>query len=548
MGVILGFVIGNILFAYVVNGNTAEIIQLKEIIIASLGLLLVPKNIEINVTDIIGKTKLLPNVKNRILEKTENTVYKLNNVSETIAELADTYKEVAATTIETEVDVYQQSRNMFVDGVLTNIEPIPDNVLYEDMIQLENGILDELFEQLMQKDEIDFQDMVDVFEKRNIYLLSTSDKEIKRDIEKDIWRMVKIVNSAYGISKVNFMWTQKSKENQKNLSNQLDGISKVITSVAEELVEKPEENVSEKQNKEIQEILKQRGIIYKDITLEKQKNGSYKIEVFVDKFADITEELNRIHKIEEITSKILRQEIVLQKQKEMETAVIQIYTSKDNYQLQLGIAKTTKNKSSISGDSNLQIRLEDGKYLLALSDGMGSGPNAKRNSQIAIKMLKRLLMSGFDKEVSLQLINSTIFLNTTQEMYATLDISILDLYTGNMEIVKNGAVPTYIKNQDKIQKIDSQSLPAGIVENMELVVHDIDLKVGDIIVMCTDGIIDAKKDDPQWIEELLQQIQTDNVQKIADLILTEAMDYNYGLPKDDMTVIVGKICPNGDAS
>ena len=132
---------------------------------------MVPKNIEINITDIIGKTKLLPNVKNRILEKTENTIYKLNNVSETIAELADTYKEVAATTIETEVDVYQQSRNMFVDGVLTNIEPIPDNVLYEDMIQLQNGILDELFEQLMQKDEIDFQDMVDVFEKRNIYLL-----------------------------------------------------------------------------------------------------------------------------------------------------------------------------------------------------------------------------------------------------------------------------------------------------------------------------------------------------------------------------------------
>ncbi len=545
---IIGFVIGNIVFAYAVNGNTAEIIQLKEIIIASLGLLLVPKNIEINITDIIGKTKLLPNVKNRILEKTENTVYKLNNVSETIAELADTYKEVAATTVETEVDVYQQSRNMFVDGVLTNIEPISDNVLYEDMVQLENGILDELFEQLTQKDEIDFQDMVDVFEKRNIYLLSASDKEIKRDIEKDIWRMVRIVNSAYGISKVNFMWTQKSKENQKNLSNQLDGISKVITSVAEELVEKPEEDAAEKQNKEIQEILKQRGIVYKDITVEKQKNGSYKIEVFVDRYPDITEELNRIHKIEEITSKILGQEMILQKQKEIETAVIQIYTSKDKYQIQMGLAKTTKNKSSISGDSNLQTRLDDGKYLLALSDGMGSGPNAKRNSQIAIKMLKRLLMSGFDKEVSLQLINSTIFLNTTQEMYATLDISILDLYTGNMEIVKNGAVPTYIKNQSKIQKIDSQSLPAGIVENMELVVHDIDLKAGDIIVMCTDGIVDAKKDDPQWIEELLQQIQTDNVQKIADLILTEAMDYNYGLPKDDMTVMVGKICPNGDAS
>ena len=47
-----------------------------------------------------------------------------------------------------------------------------------------------------------------------------------------------------------------------------------------------------------------------------------------------------------------------------------------------------------------------GKYLLAISDGMGSGPEARKSSQIAIKMLERLLTSGFNKETSIELINN----------------------------------------------------------------------------------------------------------------------------------------------
>ena len=40
---------------------------------------------------------------------------------------------------------------------------------------------------------------------------------------------------------------------------------------------------------------------------------------------------------------------------------------------------------------------------------------------------------------------------------------------------------------------------------------------------------------------LLENIETDNVQKIADIILQEAIDNNYGNPKDDMTVMVAKV-------
>ena len=175
------------------------------------------------------------------------------------------------------------------------------------------------------------------------------------------------------------------------------------------------------------------------------------------------------------------------------------------------------------------------------------GPEARKSSQIAIKMLKRLLSTGFDKNTSIDLINSTIALNTKEDMYATLDIAILDLYSGNIELVKNGACPTYVKTNEDVSLIKSLSMPAGIMDNIDLVVYDRDLQDGDIILMCTDGIIDSNteyQNKELWVKEILKEIATDNVQKIADIILKESIDNGYGQVKDDMTVIVGKVKKN----
>jgi len=219
------------------------------------------------------------------------------------------------------------------------------------------------------------------------------------------------------------------------------------------------------------------------------------------------------------------------------------YMSDDKYLLQIGKASKIKNGSPVSGDSCLQIRLTDGKYLLAISDGMGSGPEARKSSQIAIKMLERLLMSGFDKETSIDLINATI-MNENEEIYATLDIIIVDLFNGKIEFIKNGACPTYIKNGKKVQIIKSLSLPAGILNNINLTTYDKDISNQDIIVMCSDGVIDANveyKNKELWVKYILEDVETTSVQKISDIIINEAVDNNYGIVKDDMSLIVCKI-------
>ena len=162
------------------------------------------------------------------------------------------------------------------------------------------------------------------------------------------------------------------------------------------------------------------------------------------------------------------------------------------FKISISSATATKNNNEISGDTSIQTSLHDGKFMMAISDGMGSGPRAKKSSATVIKMLKRLLTTGFDKDVSIGLINSSINLNSTEETYATIDISVFDRTTGNIEFIKNGACPTFIKSANKVEVVKAVSLPAGIMQNIDLVVYDKDLKGGEIIVMCSDRYIRVK--------------------------------------------------------
>ena len=116
------------------------------------------------------------------------------------------------------------------------------------------------------------------------------------------------------------------------------------------------------------------------------------------------------------------------------------------------------------------MKLQDGKYMLALSDGMGSGEKAQKSSQTAINMLKQLLSTGFSKQASMDLINTSIKLNSEEETYATIDVSIINLENGNIEFIKNGCCPTYIKNHKRVEIVKTVSLPAGILDNVELVI------------------------------------------------------------------------------
>lgn len=537
------------MLTFVVNGNVFQIVYFREILIASIGLLLVPKSVEINITDLVGKTKLLPVSRERMLEQNEDTVYKLNSVSETISEISKSYGEAAATVVED--DEVQKAEAMqvedFIDEVLQEMENETNNMLYEDIVNVDNGIIREIFYRIKENNEIHTQDVIEIFEKRNCYIVGLDNEDIRERVEKDISQIVKIANNATKIERIKFAWKKQAQDSKKTISIGLDGVSKVISNVAE-VISRKNSDKFESKKEEIEILLLQKNIGIYDINITEQKNGKVVVDLYTKQKDDLTDEVNKIQKTEEILSKVFKENMVMQKQKngigENQERVLQTYVPEDRFKITTAVTSMCKQGSEKNGDCTLKLKLDDGKMLLALSDGMGSGFDANKSSSAAIKMIKKLMAAGFENNAALELINTSIAMKAQNETFASLDISIFDLYAGNLEVLKNCACPTYIKRGKDVKVIHAISLPAGILNNIDSVVFDTDIKQGDIIVMCTDGILDANKEainKEEAFKEFLQEMKTENVKKMADIILKEAIDLDFGTAKDDMSVIVAKI-------
>ncbi|MBR6033430.1 MAG: hypothetical protein IKP28_01595 [Clostridia bacterium] len=284
--------------------------------IASIGLLLIPKNIDINITDLVGKTKLLPVSKERMLEENEDTIYKLNSVSETLSDLSESYKEAAATILEEDKEGQTETKQkeLFIDCMTEGMEDKTQNMLYDDIVDSDSDIIDEIYNEVCKKDEIHLQDIIDIFEKHNSFIVGMDDEDVRKNVEKDIAEVVKTANESWQSVKANYAMKMQKKEAQKTMSAGLHGISKAISNVAE--------TISNKENKKYEEIkeqieilLLQKNIGTYNINITQQKNGKNIVEIYTKRKDDITDEALKIQKIEDVLTKVLGQKMVLQKQK-----------------------------------------------------------------------------------------------------------------------------------------------------------------------------------------------------------------------------------------
>lgn len=537
IGVIAGFCIGNVILAYASNGYTVELIYFKEILLASIILLAIPKNIRIDIEEFTGSSKFLPVTRERSLTREKETVQKLNHVSETIKKMANAYAKDSKSQNYT-AEEREENKQIFINELLNNLDVYKDNLLYEDIANVDGKIVDEIFSVLLEKQEIEREDLLKIFADCNSYIVGFDDKEVSEYLEENILQMLRTINISYKVSKNNFVWQKKLEESKKNMETQLKGVSKVLSGIAKDIQkEVTEERSYTKQEIEIIELLKQKEIEVEEVTINKEDR--FIIHIFTKQPVD-----NAI--VENILTKTLKEKIVLNEENSTKTDLI--YIADDKYVIGFATADASKNQSEVSGDNIIQTRLKDGKYLIALSDGMGTGRKANESSMQVLTMLQNLLASGFDKNTSIELITSSL-MSKSEEIFATLDVAILDLYKGTIECIKSGACPTYIKKNKHVQIIKSNSLPAGIINQDNIQIFDTDIQNEEILVMCTDGILDSNieyKNKELWVKYLFEDIETKNTKKIADIILNEAIDNNFGKIKDDMSVIVCKFIKKDD--
>ena len=157
--------------------------------------------------------------------------------------------------------------------------------------------------------------------------------------------------------------------------------------------------------------------------------------------------------------------------------------------------------------------------------------------------LEKLLNTGFEEDRAIKLINSYMLVGKNPDNFATIDAMIFDPLIGLTEFIKIGACPTFIYSQEgNFSTVESNGLPAGILGDIEVEGKTKLLKYGDLIVMISDGILDAMQEEGiATMQKLLSTVKNITPQRLADIILQETIDSNFGIAKDDMTVIVARV-------
>lgn len=195
--------------------------------------------------------------------------------------------------------------------------------------------------------------------------------------------------------------------------------------------------------------------------------------------------------------------------------------------------------SEQSGDSCDWSNLPNGMFAIALSDGMGKGKEAARESNLAVTSVIKLLKAGLEPDLVLKLLNSILMMDAEKETFSTMDLGIFDPKKREVYFYKIGAAPTLIKRENSIDVLEAAAMPMGVMETSGIRCISAIVHPGDQIIMMTDGVVDSCREDLElkWLKKALTRMKSKNPQTISDLIIREASE-NYGnREKDDMTVI-----------
>ena len=197
-------------------------------------------------------------------------------------------------------------------------------------------------------------------------------------------------------------------------------------------------------------------------------------------------------------------------------------------------------RGAANGDAVLARPLPGGQTLLALSDGMGHGAGAQEESRKTLELLSLCMEAGYTRAQAMTAVNGAMLSATGGEKFATVDLCLIDLWTGETAMNKLGACESVLFQGQKMQLIEGAALPLGIIDHVRPMEHHFTLGEGDMLLLMSDGVADAFAAEEE-ILSVLRRGRGDSPQHVADALLQEAVIQKDGLPPDDMTVLCARV-------
>jgi stage II sporulation protein E len=208
-----------------------------------------------------------------------------------------------------------------------------------------------------------------------------------------------------------------------------------------------------------------------------------------------------------------------------------------------GAAGMIQQGQNTSGDSFRSRQLEDGRFIMALSDGMGSGEAASKESTSVVDLLLQFLEAGFTMDVALGLMNGAMIFGAEKERFSTLDVCLVDCHTGITELYKVGGHVSFLKHKNSVEIAEASGPPMGAGAKVDTSPNRCFLAPGESLVMVTDGVLEYLhvKDPAACLQQLIAELSEEDAAAFSRRILERVLLYTGGTVQDDMTILTIKI-------
>lgn len=172
-----------------------------------------------------------------------------------------------------------------------------------------------------------------------------------------------------------------------------------------------------------------------------------------------------------------------------------------------------------------------------ISDGMGSGRTAALASGICSVFMERLLSCGMRPASALKMLSAVLRAKSI-ECSSTIDLAEFDLISGKVSFLKSGAAPSFVRRDGKLFRLDSKTVPLGILRTLDAEEIKFDLAPGDVIIMLSDGVCEDFYE-CAWLPSLLVDEWIDDLDAMAEKIVREAGVRNE--KHDDISVGIVRV-------
>ncbi len=249
---------------------------------------------------------------------------------------------------------------------------------------------------------------------------------------------------------------------------------------------------------------------------------------------------SNVKKIAAIASHVLQADMIISERLTLsQDKYCCILRKRPYFDAAFGVASLTKAGENACGDTHSVVKIDERKFLVVLSDGMGSGEYAKRISESTVALLESFYKAKMSSELVLSTINKLLTFNK-EESFACVDVGIVDLDLGRTDIIKIGAPLGFILSANTVKVLESESLPLGILDSLRPSAAAYTLEANDVLLFISDGILDAFGSSAD-LYDVLRKVPLNNPQELADCLLAQALKAYGGKAKDDMTAVAVRL-------